>query len=193
MRGDADDFCVGAGSWPMCLALCTRRTLLASRPHRSCPRNRMGKTQRVRERVRHAVYDMNSLVLAVDLAATSSNARCAVKNIANVLWSLFRSHVLMHGLIFFLWTGTRDVTAGFHMVATHWSGARSYGFFAAGIESGSGIMSMSAVSISVCFLLWPGVVHAGSVADSPSFMMVSGISSSEEMCLTAADGARSNE
>ncbi len=31
----------------------------------------MGKTQRVRERARHAVYDMNSLVLAVDLAATS--------------------------------------------------------------------------------------------------------------------------
>ncbi len=79
--------------------------------------------QRVCERVCHAVHDMNSLVLAADLAATSSNARCAVKKIANVLWSLFRSHLFMRGLIFSLWTGTRDVTAGFHMVAPGWSGA----------------------------------------------------------------------
>ena len=58
----------------------------------------------------------------------------------------------------------------------------------AGLESGFGRMPARALSISVCFLLWPCAAHAGSVGDGPSFMMVSGISSSEEMCLTAADG-----
>ena len=62
-----------------------------------------------------------------------------------------------------------------------------------GVESGFGVMPARALSISVCFLLWPCVAHAGSVGDGPSFMMVSGISSSEEMCLTAADGVHSNE
>ena len=52
-------------------------------------------------------------------------------------------------------------------------------------------MPMRAVSISVNCLLWLGAAHAGSGADNPSFMMVSGISASDEMCLTAADGARS--
>ncbi len=61
------------------------------------------------------------------------------------------------------------------------------------IESGFGVMPARALSISVCFLLWPCLAHAGSVGDGPSFMMVSGISSSEEMCLTAADGVHSNE
>ena len=51
-------------------------------------------------------------------------------------------------------------------------------------------MPMRALSISVSFLLWACAAYAGTAADGPSFMMISGISSSEEMCLTAADGAR---
>merc|ERR1719262_1274667 len=38
-----------------------------------------------------------------------------------------------------------------------------------------------------CLFLSCGA-RAGAAGDSPSFMMVSGISASEEMCLTAADG-----
>ncbi len=156
MRGVADDFCVRAGSCPLCFALCTGRTLLSSRPHRSRPRNRIGKMQRVCVRVGHAVHDMNSLVLASDLAATSSNARCAVKKIANVLWSLFRSHLFMRGLICF----SLDWHQGCHRGVSHGRASLvrgTYGFFAVGIESSSGIMPTRAVSISVCFLLWPGV------------------------------------
>lgn len=49
---------------------------------------------------------------------------------------------------------------------------------------------MKAVNIYLFFLFWAGVAHAGSKADNPSFMMVSGISAADEMCLTAADGTR---
>ena len=42
----------------------------------------------------------------------------------------------------------------------------------------------------VFLLLWAHGVRSTNAADNPAFMMVSGISASEEMCLTAASGMR---
>lgn len=44
------------------------------------------------------------------------------------------------------------------------------------------------VRVSIACLLLSCGARAGAAGDSPSFMMVSGISASDEMCLTAADG-----
>merc|ERR1719326_1833125 len=44
------------------------------------------------------------------------------------------------------------------------------------------------VKVSIACLFLSCEVYAGTLGENPSFMMVSGISSSEEMCLTAADG-----
>ena len=50
------------------------------------------------------------------------------------------------------------------------------------------MVSALAVSFPVCLLFWSSLVHGAAVSGGPSFMMISGISASEEMCLTAADG-----
>jgi len=50
------------------------------------------------------------------------------------------------------------------------------------------MMPALTVGVPVCFLFWSSLSHAVAVSDGPSFMMISGISASEEMCLTAADG-----
>jgi hypothetical protein len=42
----------------------------------------------------------------------------------------------------------------------------------------------------VFLLLWAHGVTSTNAADNPAFMMVSGISAPEEMCLTAASGMR---
>ena len=47
---------------------------------------------------------------------------------------------------------------------------------------------MNACKACVFFSLWVCVANAKAAADNPTFMMVSGISASEEMCLTAANG-----
>ena len=47
---------------------------------------------------------------------------------------------------------------------------------------------MSVWSVCAFLSLWSAMANAKALADSPTFMMVSGISSSEEMCLTAANG-----
>ena len=52
---------------------------------------------------------------------------------------------------------------------------------------------MTACSACVFLLLFVCAAHAKATADNPTFMMVSGISASEEMCLTAANGTHIDE
>jgi hypothetical protein len=51
-------------------------------------------------------------------------------------------------------------------------------------------MTARIAGVSAAWLVLLCGACAGAVSDSPSFMLVGGISASEEMCLTAADGTR---
>lgn len=135
---------------------------------------------------------------AADLVATSSNA---LRDGANALRPVELRHPMAsfdaqrrfsRGVVV---CSPQDITS---LAARHFSAAHSYKLFAWTFVFLLGLsraleMAARVASIVFCFLLWPCVAHAESVGDGPSFMMVSGISSSEEMCVTAADGARSTD